>query len=199
MKAHRWLSTLPYMCDSVCTILSICPVVYFQIKELEFRIAKLQKDAGTEGLKQQEELMNSLRINLQKLHKEKSIWEQKDQEYQTTEEDLKAEIAKLRKALGDSERMRGEMHVQLDQVIEELNLLKNQSTQDNSQAFKEFVKVKRELGQVREENEELRARLRTKKGSGGPGMLPHIDGDRRGSKSVGSGQKEAGWNFGKGT
>ena len=140
--------------------------------------------------------MNTLRIKLQKLHKEKSVWQEKEQQYQTNTDNLQAEIAKLRKALTDSERMRGEMHAQLDEVIKELNLLKSRASgEKESQTFKEFVKVKRELAIVMEENEKLKGQLKMKgkRGSGGGGLLPKLDSDSSSSLSKASGKKEFGW------
>ena len=103
--------------------------------------------------------MTSLRNKLTKLHKEKSIWTEKEVQMNKEIEDLKDENGKLRRALFDSERMRQDMHGQMERVLEELFTLRKASmAAGDSRTFKDFVQIKRELAQVKEENQELKTK-----------------------------------------
>ena len=131
-------------------------------KELQFRLEHAQRELGESGHKQLEELMTSLRNKLSKLHKEKSVWIEKEVQLDKDVQDLKDENTKLRRALVDSERMRQDMHGQMEATLEELHTLRKVSMAAGDRTFKDFVKIKRELAQVKEENEELKMKLTTK-------------------------------------
>ena len=132
-----------------------------KIKELEFKVRSLEKDLSDEGQTDQDDIMTALKIKLQQMHKEKLHHEENDKELRKSIGDLKDENVKLRRALDDSERMRMELRSQMEQLMAELNTLKKQTMNDKDrQTFKDFVNVKRELLTVKEENEELKIKLK---------------------------------------
>ena len=140
-------------------------------KELQFRLSRAQKEIEDAGLNHQEELMTSIRNKLAKLHKEKSIWTEKEEQFDKNINDLKDENGKLRRALVDSERMRQEMNQQMEAVLQELYALrKSASEAGDSRTFKDFVQVKRELVQLKEENEHLKFKLSQGKSNSLPSL-----------------------------
>ena len=148
---------------------------------MSFRLERAQRELGDSAQKQQEEFMTSLRNKLTKLHKEKSIWIDKEVQFDKEIEDLKDENGKLRRALLDSERMRQDMHGQMERVLEELYALRKASTTvGESKTFKDFIQIKRELAQMKEENEELKLRITTREKSN---SLPSLKGSQTQSYS----------------
>ena len=143
---------------------------------------------GDSAQKQQEEFMTSLRNKLTKLHKEKAVWVDKEVLLDKEIQDLKDENGKLRRALLDSERMRQDMHGQMERVLEELYALRKASmTAGENRTFKDFVQIKRELAQVKEENEDLKSRITTRKKSN---SLPSLKGSVRSTSRVNSAKGE---------
>ncbi len=145
-------------------------------KELHYKISRLHKEIEESGKPEQDDLLNTLKTKLAKLYKEKSHFEEKEKEYERQMEELKDENGKLRRALTDSDRMRGEMNDKMEAVIHELNNLKRQSTQSarERQHFKDFVQLKRDMGLLRQENDELKTRLKLATGNGKMGNLPSL-------------------------
>ena len=140
-------------------------------KELEFKVSRLERDLTDTGQTEQEELMGTLKNKLTLLHREKSLWSDKQKDYESEIAALREEVAKLRRALNDSERMRSDLHEQMDELLKELNALRQRMTSEsNGQAFKEFVQLKREMTSLREENDDLRGRLKAKTGT----VLPSL-------------------------
>ena len=143
---------------------------------------------GDSAQKQQEEFMTSLRNKLTKLHKEKAVWVDKEVLLDKEIQDLKDENGKLRRALLDSERMRQDMHGQMERVLEELYALRKASmTAGENRTFKDFVQIKRELAQVKEENEDLKSRITTREKSN---SLPSLKGSVRSTSRVNSAKGE---------
>ena len=141
---------------------------------MQFRLERAQRELEESGLKQQEEFMTSLRNKFNKLHKEKSVWVEKQVQMNKEIEDLKDENGKLRRALLDSERMRQDMHGQMEGVLEELYALRKASmAAGDSRTFKDFVQIKRELAHVKEENNELKTRITSREKSN---SLPSLKG-----------------------
>ena len=149
-------------------------------KEFEFRVARLERDLDDRGYKEQEDCMNTLKSKLTLLHKERSTWGDKQSSYLTEVQELKEEIAKLRKALVDSERMRGDLHKQIETLMEELDALRQKSAFDRTgQVFKDFVQLKRDVAYLREENEDLKGRMRPRSG-----LLPTLKANGATASSV---------------
>lgn len=130
-----------------------------QKQELQFRIDRLQRDLGDSGFNKQEDILSTLKSKLSKLHLEKQDFESRDKERESLIRDLQEELERLRKAYGDSERMRADLKVQYDALVLELNQLKRQTSGDR-QTFRDFVQLKRDMASVVEENEELKIRLK---------------------------------------
>ena len=156
--------------------------------ELQFQLSRLQKQYNEEGMAQQEELLGVLKSKLAKLHKEKAVWQDKEKGYVSEVENLKEEIAKLRKALTDSETMRTKLRTEYDAVLKELNSLRKQPAQDkDAHSFRDYVAVKRDLVVAREMNEELKQKIKiVQRGSG---TLPHLKPEKTQPKSLTSSAK----------
>ena len=139
-------------------------------KELQFRVSKLERELGESGRHDTEEILLTLRNRLTKLHKEKSLWEEKEKQYIKQIEELKEENAKLRRALADSESMRENLSVQMEEILKEFDRLKRHSSHErDKQSFKDFVALKRDLQHVRHENDELKTMV--KLATGGKGRI----------------------------
>ncbi|XP_052230608.1 coiled-coil domain-containing protein 18-like isoform X2 [Dreissena polymorpha] len=126
--------------------------------ELQFRVSKLEADLKeASNTKDQAELIDNLKTKLAKLHKERSIATEKEEYYQKNIGDLKYEVEKLREKLHSAE-------VTKDRVLDEYHRLnaelqhmkKNQSADSQNKNFKDFVKLKREVVNLKEENSELK-------------------------------------------
>ena len=161
-------------------------------QELRFQISKLEHTLGDSGVNQQEELLAMLRAKLKKVHGERSDALEQVTKCQATNEDLDAENGGLRRALADSERMRGELRAQMEALMQEMAaLMRNKSSVEiDGGNFKDFVHVKRELANVRRENETLRQRLRPVR----DGALPQLksSGSLTSSSSSVRSEKKAG-------
>ena len=143
-------------------------------QELRFQMSKLEHNLGESGMNQQEELLSTLRARLKKVHAERADALDKADKCQAGNDDLCAEIEGLRKALSDSERMREEMKAQIETLMREMAALMHRKphAEIDSQNFKDFVHVKRELANVKQENESLRMQLRPVR----EGALPKLSG-----------------------
>lgn len=145
--------------------------------ELKLVNSRLEKELTEMKASNHEEIVKALRSEIKKLLREKEVWEGQDREKANRIESLEAENEKLRKALADSERMRTELRVQLDEATSRAS-----ASGGDRRNFEEFVQVKRQLALVKAENEELKARLKSRYSVSGAGMRePHITAIERGS------------------
>ncbi|KAK2162195.1 hypothetical protein LSH36_102g08008 [Paralvinella palmiformis] len=148
-----------------------------KIKELEFKIRNLERDLSQQGVSEQDEILVALKNKLEKMHKDRTVCEEREKDFQNLIDDLKDENGKLRRALDDSERMRLEMRAQMEHLLSELATLRKQTVADRDrQTFKDFVQVKRELASVKEENDELRMRMKFSTGRDKDLVLPNLRG-----------------------
>ena len=162
-------------------------------QELRFQISKLEHNLGDSGINQQEELLAVLRAKLKKVHTERADALDRVEKCQAANDDLKAENDGLRRALSDSERMRGEMRAQMEALMQEMAALtRNKSSVEiDNHNFKDFVHVKRDLANVKRENESLRQQLKPVR----DGALPKLKSSgsvTSSSSSIRSGKKSSG-------
>ena len=126
--------------------------------ELSHKVNKLGselKDAARAS--DQRELIESLKNKLEKLHKERSINSEKEQSYERAVGDLKYEIEKLEEKLQSAEVTKDRILEEYYRVQKELQQMKKMYSSDSQQRhFKDFVKLKREVNSLKEENLELR-------------------------------------------
>ena len=68
------------------------------------------------------------------------------------------------------------MHEKMEALVSEINMLRRQTSHSGreKQYFKEFVALKRDMGILREENDELKTRLKLATGTGKVGNLPSL-------------------------
>lgn len=165
---------------------------------MQFRVDRAHKELGESGHTQQEELMVSLKNKLTKFHKEKDIWEAKEATMQEEINSNEDEIAKLRRSLHDSERMRQEMNAQVETLLHELQGHRRASAAMNdSRTFREFVQVKRELAQVKEENEQLKLRIVAKVKSNSLPIIKQAQPQKASRKAASKTTKDATYLSGK--
>ena len=162
--------------------------------ELQYRLQhSQQQQTGDMAFSDQ---LSALQTRLTKLHKEKVAFEAKQKQHESTIAGMSAEVERLRRAYADSERMRAELRVQYDALLQEVAQLRNQAGGDR-QTFRDFVQLKRDLLTVTEENEELRTRLKRARSKSNSQKSPSDDAtvavsklsvtdrpDRRGSKET---------------
>ena len=130
-------------------------------KELLIRLEKAESMlVEFESKSEKEELVQTLKNKLSKLHKEKCVFEQKEKEYAFIIQELKEENTKLKRDLNDSEKMRRELQQRLDKHLQEMNDCKRKTHVDEKQTFKDFVQLKREMANLRSENEELKQQIK---------------------------------------
>jgi len=126
--------------------------------ELSHKIMKLEADLKeASSTKDQMELIDNLKNKLGKLHKERSVAAEKEQFYQKQAGDLKYEIESLREKLQSAEVTKDRVLEEYYKVIGELEYLKkHHSTDTKNKNFKDFVKIKREMASLKEENNQLK-------------------------------------------
>lgn len=128
--------------------------------ELKHKIDKLEfdlKEASTNNISDQTQLIENLKNKLAKLHKERSISSEKEQFYERTIGDLKYEIARLEEKLQSAEVTKDRILEEYHKVLKELEYMKKMYSSDSQQKhFKDFVKLKREINSLKDENQELK-------------------------------------------
>ena len=128
--------------------------------ELKHKIDKLEfdlKEASANNMSDQTHLIENLKNKLAKLHKERSISSEKEQFYERTIGDLKYEIAKLEEKLQSAEVTKDRILEEYHKVVKELEYLRKMYSNDTQQKhFKDFVKLKREINCLKDENLELK-------------------------------------------
>ena len=128
--------------------------------ELKHKIDKLEyelKEASTNNISDQTQLIENLKNKLAKLHKERSISSEKEQFYERTIGDLKYEIARLEEKLQSAEVTKDRILEEYHKVLKELEYMKKMYSSDSQQKhFKDFVKLKRENNSLKDENQELK-------------------------------------------
>lgn len=121
------------------------------------------------------DLIDSLKNKLAKLHKERSVAIDRDEYYQRQVAELKEEIETLKAKVQSAEVTKDRVLEEYYKVHAELQYLKkHQSTDNNAKNFKEFVKLKREVAVLREENSDLRQTNKTMMSAGGHTSLPML-------------------------
>lgn len=126
--------------------------------EFTHKISQLEAQLKeTSNTKEQMALIDSLKNKLGKLHKERSVAVEKDEFYQKEVGDLRYEIEALKEKLKNTEVTKDRVLEEYYNVHAELQYLKKNYMMDhNNKNFKEFVKLKREVGLLHEENSELK-------------------------------------------
>ncbi len=126
--------------------------------------------------------MVNLRNRLVKLHAERTTLQEQEADLNKNIHDLKEENTKLRRALADSERMREALQDQMEEVLDELfSLRRATAAAGQSRTFKDFVQLRRELAQVKQENEDLKMKISSKDKSN---SLPSLKGRQTQSSST---------------
>lgn len=144
--------------------------------ELSHKIDKLEyqlKEASNTS--DQTELIENLKNKLAKLHKERSIRSEKEQFYERTVGDLKYEIQKLEEKLQSAEVTKDRILEEYYKVQKELEIMKKLYSSDSQQKhFKDFVKLKREINSLKDENQELKKATKALSSSGSVLSLPML-------------------------
>ncbi|KAL4234861.1 hypothetical protein ACF0H5_006503 [Mactra antiquata] len=135
--------------------------------ELSHKVMQLEAQLReTSNTKDQVDLIDNLKNKLAKLHKERAVANDREEYYHRQVEELKEEIEALKKKVQSAEVTKDRVLEEYYKVHTELQYLKkHQSADDNSKNFKDFVKLKREVAVLREENSELRHNKRLNGGS----------------------------------
>lgn len=126
--------------------------------ELSHKCSRLESDLQEASTaKDQADLIDQLKNKLAKLHKERSIVNEKEEFYQKQIGDLKYEVQRLLEKVQNAEVTKDRVLEEYHKVNAELQHLKR-TYSNNSQHknFKEFVKLKREVAYLKEENQDLR-------------------------------------------
>ena len=128
--------------------------------ELKHKIDKLEfdlKESVANNISDQTQLIENLKNKLGKLHKERSISSEKEQFYERNIGDLKYEIARLEEKLQSAEVTKDRILEEYYKVQKELEYMKKMYSSDSKQKhFKDFVKLKREINNLKDENQELK-------------------------------------------
>lgn len=146
-------------------------------KELKLKIIRLERDleqanensqaAGGDLDQSHEEDLTSSKVKLTKLYEENSNLIEKEKEYLQHIDSLQSEIVLLRKTLSDCEHSKTELQLKVTTLIREIEKLRrelnNKNRDRDKETFKAFVQLKREVQQLREENEFLRTRIKSNK------------------------------------
>jgi chromosome segregation ATPase len=126
--------------------------------ELTHKISHLEarlKEASNS--KEQVELIDNLKTKLGKLHKERSVAVEKEEFYQKQIGDLRYEVETLKQKVQSVEVTKDRVLEEYYKVLSELQYLKkNYNNEKSDKNFKDFVKLKREVVELREENLEYR-------------------------------------------
>ncbi len=153
-----------------------------KIKELQFKIRGLEREREKDhNAEDDAAVIEALKGKLVKLHTDKSELESQNKQFNKTIEELQDENDKLRRALNDSERMRMELRQRNEDLQQEILSLQGQMTsQRDRQTFRDFVDLKRELVAVKDDNDKLKAKLKTTSKGGKMGvLLPSLSADGR--------------------
>ena len=136
-----------------------------KIKELQFTISRqerlLEENGGSSG-SDQTNLIESLRKKLVKLHNEKMAFTLKETEYQDLIEQLQEEISQLKAQIQDLLSEKGTIAKQLKNALQELAKYRGKQSGDNIN-FKDFVQLKREMVLLKQENDELKLKIKGNK------------------------------------
>ena len=130
---------------------------------------RLERELSEIGFREQDSLMQSLKSKLTKLHKERSILKEQLGDQDTKSTNLRDENDQLRRALKDSERMRQQLYEEKQDSDHEVLVLRRQLEQlqgggrDN---FRDFVQLKRQLNVTKDENDDLKVKLKFQSKSG---------------------------------
>ena len=144
--------------------------------ELTHKISHLEarlKEASNS--KEQVELIDNLKNKLGKLHKERSVAVEKEEFYQKQIGDLRYEVETLKQKIQSVEVTKDRVLDEYYKVLSELQYLrKTYSSEKNDKNFKDFVKLKREVAELREENLEYRKGIKGIVSSGSAASLPML-------------------------
>lgn len=144
--------------------------------ELSHKIDKLEfelKEASTTS--DQTQLIENLKNKLAKLHKERSISTEKEHYYERTVGNLKYEIRQLEEKLQSAEVTKDRILEEYYKVQNDLQYMKKIYSSDSQQKhFKDFVKLKREINSLKDENQELKKATKSVSASSSVYSLPML-------------------------
>lgn len=164
---------------------------------LSSKVTKLEQELKEmSNTPDQLELIENLKNKLSKLHKERSVAVEKEGYYQKQIGDLKYEVEVLREQLKGAEVTKERVLEEYYKLTAELNYLrKNQKVESENKNFKDFVKLKRELAHVKDENQQLKEMSKGVLISGSKTNLPMLRFEPaeapETTKSLGSGKSKA--------
>lgn len=144
--------------------------------ELTHKVSHLEaKLKEASNSKEQIELIDNLKTKLGKLHKERSVAVEKEEFYQKQIGDLRYEVETLKEKVQSIEVTKDRVLEEYYRVLSELKYLKkNYSSDSNNKNFKEFVKLKREVAMLREENLEFRRGIKPVSSTSSAASLPML-------------------------
>ena len=134
--------------------------------------AELKEAASTPD---QVALIENLKNKLSKLHKERSVAVEKEGYYNKQIGDMRYEVDTLKEKLKSSEVMKERVLDEYYKLTAELNYLrKNHAGDSGNKNFKDFVKLKREVAGLKDENQQLKQMHKAVFVSGNSTNLPML-------------------------
>ncbi|CAH1780181.1 unnamed protein product [Owenia fusiformis] len=137
-------------------------------KELQIKLETVLKELkeSQNSPQQDKDLVDKLKNKLGKLNKERSVFESREKEHLELIAQLKLELDTVNGRMEIMNMEKEELIEEVKALSNEIEFLKRRSSVDqDKQAFKEFVKVKRELNSLRAENFELKGKLKSRASS----------------------------------
>ena len=144
--------------------------------ELSHKVTKLESDLKEASVgRDQAELIDNLKNKLGKLHKERAIVAEKEEFYQKQIGDLKYDVDKLQDNVHSAEITKNRVLEEYYRVLKELQYLKrNYSNDSETHNFKEFVKLKRQVALLKQENTDLKKTQKNFGAGDGPEGFPML-------------------------
>ena len=143
-------------------------------KELEFTVDRLQNQLQDGGSGDQADLIEALRKKLSKINNEKSTLLEKKSAQDDFIKQLQAEISTHKGTIKTLESSNSSLREELDKALHELSRIRGKPSSDGIN-FKDFVQLKRDFAIVKEENFELKNKIKSSK----PSMFPSLKSDQQ--------------------
>jgi predicted RNase H-like nuclease (RuvC/YqgF family) len=129
-----------------------------QATELKFKVKSSEDTAKEKDDNRAEDMLIAMKNRLAQLNRERSVRILREKEYVSTIERQMEEKAQLVAALADAEAGNKALMQQLHQLGEQLSEMKIAQSKAAREGtnFREFVQLKKELAQVKDENDQLK-------------------------------------------
>ncbi|OWF48011.1 myosin-9-like isoform X1 [Mizuhopecten yessoensis] len=156
--------------------------------ELNFRLSKLEKElAQQEEDKDKLTLIENLKVKVTQMQAERGSALERERNYEKMLKELQAEMMSLKESYVILELDKERYRTEYQKLLAELMYRRKKDSIDSaSKSFKDFVHLKRELNEAKNENSDLRRMVK-------PAQLPMLrdsDGPRRLDERRGSGNSQ---------